>query len=102
MWAAIAPAPGEQLGLRHLSHGIEGGESAVHSQSPPSIPAGAGIEPATFRLQAQLSNRQATTAPLRRLSVILIPCESLMSVICKVKIPLQMTYHILPNTEVLW
>ncbi len=43
-WAAIAPAPGEQLGVRclaqgHLSHGIEGGESAVHSQSPPSIPA---------------------------------------------------------------
>ncbi len=43
-WAAIAPAPGEQLGVQclaqgHLSHGIEGGESAVHSQSPPSIPA---------------------------------------------------------------
>ncbi len=60
-WAATAPAPGEQLGVRclaqgHLSHGIEGGESAVHSQSPPSIPAGAGIEPATFRLQARLSN----------------------------------------------
>ncbi len=36
-WAAIyAVAPGEQLGVRclaqgHLSHGIEGGESAVHS-----------------------------------------------------------------------
>ncbi len=46
-WAAIAPAPGE-LGFRclaqgHLSHGIEGGESAVHSQSPPSIPAGPEI-----------------------------------------------------------
>ncbi len=43
-WAAIAPAPGEQLGVQclaqgHLSHGIEDGESAVHSQSPPSIPA---------------------------------------------------------------
>ncbi len=40
-WAVIAPVPGEQLGVRclaqgHLSHGIEGGESAVHSQSPPS------------------------------------------------------------------
>ncbi len=51
-WAAIAPAPGEQLGVRclvqgHLSHGIEGGESAVHSQSPPSIPAGARIKPVT-------------------------------------------------------
>ncbi len=39
-WAAIiAPAPGEQLGVwclaqGHLSHGIEGGESAVHSQVP--------------------------------------------------------------------
>ncbi len=48
-WAAIAPAPGEQLGVRclaqgHLSHGIEGGESAVHSQSPPSIPAGPDIQ----------------------------------------------------------
>ncbi len=44
-WAAIAPAPGEQLGVRclaqgHLSHGIEGGESAVHSTIPTSIPAG--------------------------------------------------------------
>ncbi len=43
-WAAIAPTPGEQLGVwclaqGHLSHGIEGRESAVHSQSPPSIPA---------------------------------------------------------------
>ncbi len=34
-WAAIAQG--------HLSHGIEGGESAVHSQSPPSIPAGPKI-----------------------------------------------------------
>ncbi len=38
-WAAIAPAAGEQLGVRclaqgHLSPGIEGGKSAVHSQSP--------------------------------------------------------------------
>uniref|UniRef100_A0A671NDF7 FYVE and coiled-coil domain containing 1a n=1 Tax=Sinocyclocheilus anshuiensis TaxID=1608454 RepID=A0A671NDF7_9TELE len=36
-----------------------------------------------------------------RLSVILIPCESAMSVICKVKIPPQMNYHISPNTQVL-
>ncbi len=39
-WAAIyAAAPGEQLGVRclaqgHLSRGIEGGESAVHSLPP--------------------------------------------------------------------
>ncbi len=45
-WVAIyAAAPGEQLGVRclaqgHLSHGIEGGESAVHSLPPPTIPAG--------------------------------------------------------------
>ncbi len=45
-WAAIyAVAPGEQLGVRcfaqeHLSRGIEGGESAVHSLPPPTIPAG--------------------------------------------------------------
>ncbi len=37
--------PGEQFGVRclaqgHLSHGIEGGESAVHSLPPPTIPAG--------------------------------------------------------------
>ncbi len=40
-----AAAPGEQLGVRclaqgHLSRGIEGGESAVHSLPPPTIPAG--------------------------------------------------------------
>ncbi len=45
-WAAIyAAAPGEQLGARclaqgQLSHGIEGGESTVHSLPPPTIPAG--------------------------------------------------------------
>ncbi len=45
-WAAIyAAVPGEQLGVRclaqgHLSRGIEGGESAVHSLPPPTIPAG--------------------------------------------------------------
>ncbi len=60
-WAAIAPAPGEQLGVRclaqgHLSHGIEGGESAVHSQSPPSIPAGARIKPANQRPSGYKSN----------------------------------------------
>ncbi len=38
-------APGEELGVRclaqgHLSRGIEGGESAVHSLPPPTIPAG--------------------------------------------------------------
>ncbi len=45
-WAAIyAAAPGEQLGVQclaqgHLSRSIEGGESAVHSLPPPTIPAG--------------------------------------------------------------
>ncbi len=39
-----AAAPGQQLGVRclaqgHLSHGIEGRESAVHSLPPPTIPA---------------------------------------------------------------
>ncbi len=34
-----------------------------------------------------------------RLSVILIPCESVVSVICKVKIPPQMTYHFSLNTK---
>ncbi len=52
-WAAIAPAPGEQLGVRclaqgHLSHGIEGGESAVHSQSPLQSLPDLRFEPATF------------------------------------------------------
>ncbi len=51
-WAAIyAVAPGEQLGVRslaqgtHLSRGIEGGESAVHSLPPPTIPAGPDSNP---------------------------------------------------------
>ncbi len=45
-WAANAAAPGEQLGVRclaqgsHLSHGIEGGESAGYSLPPTTIPAG--------------------------------------------------------------
>ncbi len=56
-WAAIAPAPGEQLGVwclaqGNLSHGIEGGESAFHSQSPPDL----RFEPTTFGLQVWLSN----------------------------------------------
>ncbi len=61
-WAAIyAAAPGEQLGVRclaqgHLSRGIEGGESAVHSFPPPTIPAGPRLEPTTFGLRVQLSN----------------------------------------------
>ncbi len=61
-WAAIyAAAPGEQLGVRclaqgHLSRGIEGGKSAVHSLPPPTIPAGPRLEPVTFGLRAQLSN----------------------------------------------
>ncbi len=61
-WAAIyAAAPGEQLGVRclaqgHLSRGIEGGESAVHSLPPPTIPAGPRFEPAAFGLRVWLSN----------------------------------------------
>ncbi len=43
-WAANAVAPREELGVRclasHLSRGTEGGESAVHSIPPPTIPAG--------------------------------------------------------------
>ncbi len=45
-WAAIyAAVSGEQLVVQclaqgHLSRGIEGGESAVHSLPPPTIPAG--------------------------------------------------------------
>ncbi len=52
---------GEQLGVRclaqgHLSRDIEGGESAVHSLPPPTIPAGPRLELATFRLRVRLSN----------------------------------------------
>ncbi len=56
-WAAIyAAAPREQLGIRclaqgHLSHGIEGEESAVHSLSPTTIPTGPRLELATFGLR---------------------------------------------------
>ncbi len=54
-------APGEQLGVRclaqgHLSHGIEGGESAgyslPHQQSLPDL----RFEPTTFGLRVRLSN----------------------------------------------
>ncbi len=36
--------------------GIEGGESAVHSLSPPTIPASLRLELTTFGLRVQLSN----------------------------------------------
>ncbi len=44
--AANAAVSGEQLGVRclaqgHIGRGIDGGESAVHSLSPPTNPAGA-------------------------------------------------------------
>ncbi len=61
-WAAIyAAATGEQLEVRclaqgHLSRGIEGGESAVHSLPPHAIPAGPRLEPVTVGLQVRLSN----------------------------------------------
>ncbi len=56
-WAAIyAAAPGEQLGVRCLAQGIEGGESAVHSLPPPTIPADQRLELATFGYRVQLSN----------------------------------------------
>ncbi len=60
-WAAIyAAAPGEQLGFSACSRaprrGIEGGESAVHSLPPPTIPAGPRLELTTFQLWVQLSN----------------------------------------------
>ncbi len=61
-WAAIYTAvPREQLGVRclaqgHLSHGIEGGESIVHSLPPPTIPAGPRFELATLYLRVWLSN----------------------------------------------
>ncbi len=51
-WAAIyAAAPMEQLRVRclaqgHLSRGIEGGESAVHSLPPPTIPPRPRLKPA--------------------------------------------------------
>ncbi len=58
-WAAIyAAASGEQLWVqclapRHLSRGIEGGESAVHSwvHSPPTNPSSSRLEPTTFGLR---------------------------------------------------
>ncbi len=38
-----------------LSRGIEGGESAVHSLPPPTIPAGPRLKLTTFRLWVRLS-----------------------------------------------
>ncbi len=58
---AASCGAGEQLGVRclaqgHFSRGIEGGESAVHSLPPPTIPAGPILELATFGLRVWLSN----------------------------------------------
>ncbi len=40
----------------HLSCGIEDGESAGHSHTPPTIPASPRLEPTTFGLRVWLSN----------------------------------------------
>ncbi len=51
-WASIySAAPGEQLWVRCLARGIEGGKSVVHSLPPPTIPAGPRLELTTFGLQ---------------------------------------------------
>ncbi len=42
--------------LKGTSGIIEGGESAVHSLPPPTIPAGPRLELATFGLRVRLSN----------------------------------------------
>ncbi len=61
-WAAIyVAAPGEQLEVRclaqgHFSHGIEGGESAVHLLPPPTVPVGPRLELTAFGLRVPLSN----------------------------------------------
>ncbi len=59
--ALYAARPGG-LGVRclaqgsHLSLGIEGGESAVHSLPPPTTPACSRLELTNFWLQVRLSN----------------------------------------------
>ncbi len=61
-WATIyAAVPGEQMGVwclaqGHLSHGIEGEESAVYSLPPPTIPARPRLKLTTFQLRVHLSN----------------------------------------------
>ncbi len=59
--------PGSSLRVRclaqgYLSRGIEGGESAVHSLPPPTIPAGPRLKLATFRSRVRLSNHSAMTS----------------------------------------
>ncbi len=55
-WAVNAVVPGEQLGVQclaqrsHLSHGIEGGESAGHSLTPPTTPAGPETQTRNLRV----------------------------------------------------
>ncbi len=69
-WAAVyAAAPREQLGVRclaqgHLSRGIEGGESAVHSLPHLQFLSDLRLEPTTFGLRVRLSNHWATTSPI--------------------------------------
>jgi len=59
-WAAIyAVAPGELLGVQclaqgHLSCGIEGEASTVHSLPPPTIPASLRLGLANFGLRVRL------------------------------------------------
>ncbi len=66
--AAIAAAPGEQLGVRylaqasHLSRGIEGGENAHCSLPQPTIPAGPENQTHNLRVQVQRSIHKAMTA----------------------------------------
>ncbi len=49
---------------------VEGGESAVHSLPPPTIPAGPRLEPTTFELRVLLSNIRPRLPPdLRRVPV---------------------------------
>ncbi len=59
-WAAIyTVASGEQLGVRCLAQGhlvvVLRVERALYIHSPPTIPAGPRLEPATFRLGVRLS-----------------------------------------------
>ncbi len=76
-WAAIAAAPGEQLGVwclaqgSHFICGIEGGENSHYSLPPPTIPAGPEIQTHNLRSDA-LSIRPHTNSTLENIYIPLI------------------------------
>ncbi len=87
-WAAIyAAAPGELLGVRclgqgHLSCGIEGESSTVHSLPPPTIPAGPRLELANFGLRVRLLTIRPRLPVFRYIDQMYVMCVCVCVCVC--------------------